>query len=192
MPVVTTVAGSSLWRARRARLLWSLLPLARCGVGTVSQPRRAARSTAGPAGGGAAAVQCMPPLAVRLEVGVTVTGSRRYDSAAESYFYWPPGRRGRGSVVLTRSTPRRAGPKGPPGHESDGTSRLTRMPVPCLCSLAARRRRHAGGRHTEVVLGAGGANDYFCRPGHTILGGQKLWHWPFTPAAESPAGKIFH
>jgi hypothetical protein len=103
-----------------------------------------------------------------------VTGSRRYDSATESYFYWPPGRRGRGSVVLTRSTPRRAGPKGPPGHESDGTSRLTRMPVPCLCSLAARgRRRHAGGRHTEVV-GAGGANDYFCRPGHTILGGQKL------------------
>ena len=113
-----------------------------------------------------------------------MTGSRRYDSAAESYFYWPPGRRGRGSVVLTRSTPRRAGPKGPPGHESDGTSRLTRMPGPCLCSLAARRRRHAGGRHTEVV-GAGGANlnDYFCRrPGHTILGGQKLWLRDFTPA----------
>ena len=25
-------------------------------------------------------------------------------------------------------------------------------------------------------------NDYFCRPGHTILGGQKLWLRDFTPA----------
>ena len=93
------------------------------------------------------------PLAVRLEVGpgVTVTGSRRYDSAAESYFYWPPGRRGRGSVVLTRSTPPRA-----PGRAAGAArSRVRRLvtvtsdsdasalPVLTGISPPARRRRPA-------------------------------------------------
>ena len=132
----------------------------RCPCGTPGRRRRN-RSLASAVYAATGVLRAVP---VRLEVGVTVTvtGSRRYDSAAESYFYWPPGRRGRGSVVLTRSTPRRAAGPGPGrrGRQDSDSG----MPVPCLCSLAARLRRAAGGRLslTEVV-GAGGANDYFCR-----------------------------
>ena len=73
---------------------------------------------------------------------MTVTGSRRYDSAAESYFYWPPGRRGRGSVVLTRSTPRRrcrAGRAEPSPGGTAGRRRLLTRARPSPRARAAAR-----------------------------------------------------